>query len=72
MGRYSDVDLNYHQGAAGTAPAADAVRGGDQRIVTAGVNWYPNTFVKFMLDYQDVRIERLSPSAATFATPVGA
>jgi len=72
VGRYSDVDLNYHQGAAGTAPAADAVRGGDQRIVTAGVNWYPNTFVKFMLDYQDVRVERLSPSAATFATPVGA
>ena len=25
-----------------------------------------------MLDYQDVKIERLSPSAATFSTPVGA
>ena len=25
-----------------------------------------------MLDYQHVRIDRLSPSAATFATPAGA
>jgi len=71
-GRYSRVDLNHHQGAAGTAPTADAVRGGEQRIVAAGLNWFPNTFVRFMLDYQDVRIRRLSPSAATFSTPVGA
>ncbi len=71
-GRYSDIDLNYHQGAAGAAQAADGVRGGDQRIVSAGINWYPNTFVKFMLDYQDVKIDRLSPSATTFSTPAGA
>ena len=70
--RYSEADLNYRQGAPGTAPAADAVRGGDQRIITVGLNWYPNTFVRFLLDYQDVRIRRLSPSATTFQTPVGA
>jgi phosphate-selective porin OprO/OprP len=69
--RYSDVDLNYHAGAFGTAPSADAVRGGEQRIVAAGLNWYPNTFVRFLLDFQDVRIDRLSPSAATFQTPTG-
>lgn len=72
VARYSDIDLNYHQGSAGAAQPADGVRGGDQRIVSAGVNWYPNTFVKFMLDYQSVEVDRLSPSAATFATPVGA
>ncbi len=70
--RYSEADLNYRQGAPGTAPAADAVRGGDQRVISAGLNWYPNTFVRFLLDYQDVRIRRLSPSATTFQTPVGA
>ena len=70
--RYSDVDLNYRQGAPGTAPAADAVRGGDQRVIAVGLNWYPNTFVRFLLDYQDVRIQRLSPSATTFQTPTGA
>lgn len=71
-GRYSEIDLNYHAGASGTAPGPDAVRGGDQQIVTAGINWFPNTFYKLMLDYQDVRIRRLSPSATTFQTPVGA
>ena len=70
-GRYSDINLNYQVGALGTAAAADAVRGGDQRIIAGGLNWFPNSFVRFLLDYQDVRIERLSPSAATFSTPTG-
>jgi phosphate-selective porin OprO/OprP len=70
--RWSDMNLNYHAGAAGTAPAADAVRGGEQSIFSAGLNWYPNNLVRFMLDYQHVRIDRLSPSATAYATPTGA
>jgi phosphate-selective porin OprO/OprP len=70
--RWSDMDLNYHAGAYGTAPAADAIRGGDQSIFTAGLNWYPSAVVRFMLDYQHVRIDRLSPSAVAYATPTGA
>ena len=71
-GRFSDINLNYHEGALGTAPAPDAVRGGEQRIWAGGINWYPNSVVRFMLDYQDVQILRLSPSATTFQTPTGA
>ena len=70
--RYSDINLNYHAGSAGSAPAADAVRGGDQRILSAGLNWYLNPIMRIMIDYQHVRISRLSPNAATFLTPVGA
>jgi phosphate-selective porin OprO and OprP len=70
--RYSKADLNYHDGALGTAPSAEAVRGGDQRIWAAGVNWYVNAVTRFMLQYQDVKVDRLSPSATTFQTPVGA
>jgi phosphate-selective porin OprO and OprP len=70
--RYSDIDLNHHAGARGSAPAADAVRGGEQKIWSGGLNWYPNSGVRFMLDYQDVTIHRLSPSATSFATPTGA
>jgi len=70
--RYSDLDLNYHQGVRGTAGPADAVRGGDQSIWTAGVNWYLSPIVRFVVDYQHVKISRLSPNATNFNTPVGA
>lgn len=70
--RYSDLDLNYDQGSQAAATPADGVRGGEQKIWTAGLNWYLNPVVRFMLDFQDVTIERLSPNAVTFLTPVGA
>jgi phosphate-selective porin OprO/OprP len=79
--RYSDMDLNYHAGAGGTAPAADAIRGGEEQNVAVGLNWYPNSVIRFMLDYQNVRITRLSPCgptalsascATTWVTPLGA
>ncbi|MDR3507022.1 MAG: porin [Caulobacteraceae bacterium] len=70
--RYSDLNLNYHAGAAGAAPAADAIRGGDQQIMTAGLNWYLNPLIRFMFDYQHVKIDRLSPSASTYSTTTGA
>ena len=71
-GRYSDINLNYHAGAAGTAATADAIRGGDQLIFSVGANWYPNSVVRFVLELQNVRVNRLSPSAVTFSTPAGA
>ena len=70
--RYSDIDLNYDQGVAGTASPADGVRGGHQKIATAGVNWYLNSISRVMFDYQLVTIDRLSPNATTYQTPVGA
>ena len=59
--RYSDLDLNYHEGAPGTTPAAalGAIRGGEQKIYTLGVNWYLNPSMRLMLDYQHVKIDRL-------------
>ena len=65
--RYSDLDLNYHPltASATTADltAASSIRGGEQKIFTFGVNWYWNPTVRFMLNYQHVKIERLAPSA---------
>ncbi len=72
VARYSDINLNYHAGALGTAPVADAIRGGDQKIWTAGLNWYLNPAMRLMLDYEHVQIDRLSPSASAFSTPAGA
>ena len=70
--RYSEIDLNFHAGAGGTAPTAEAIRGGEEQNLTVGVNWYLNPLVRFMLDYEHVRIDRLSPGATLYQTPVGA
>lgn len=60
--RYSSLDLNFHEGAPGSASVAgDTVRGGDQNITTLGLNWYPNATVRFLLNYQWVDIDRLDP-----------
>jgi len=70
--RYSDADLNFNPGALDTAPLADAIRGGDQKVWSVGLNWYPNQVFHFMLDFDHVDISRLSPNAAIYSTPVGA
>ena len=69
--RYSDMDLNYHQGVAGKAPTPTAIRGGDEQNFTIGLNWYPNQFTKLMLDVSEVQIHRLSP-CSTVATTTAA
>lgn len=70
--RYSVLDLNFHEGAQGTAPiAGNSVRGGEQTISSLGLNWYPNNTVRFLLDYQWVEIDRLDPEdSATIVTAV--
>ena len=69
--RYSELDLNYHAGLAGVAaPSASSVRGGDQKIFTLGLNWYPNANVRFLADYQHVDVTRLSPGGTAFGAGV--
>lgn len=62
--RYSDLDLNYREGSAGSAVPAGGVRGGEQKIWTAGLNWYPNSLLKFMLDYQHIAVDRLGSTSS--------
>ncbi|HEV7384528.1 MAG TPA: porin, partial [Phenylobacterium sp.] len=76
--RYSDSNLNYQPGSPGTFQTGSSIRGGEEKNFTAGVNWYWNSVARVMLDYQNVRIERLSPATTTASastiwfTPVGA
>lgn len=64
--RYSELDLNFRAGDAGVTPVAEAIRGGMQKILTLGLNWYPNTNVRFLADYQRVQVDRLSPGGVAF------
>jgi phosphate-selective porin OprO/OprP len=57
--RYSELNLDHDAGLGGTLAAADAIRGGRQRIVTVGLNWYPGDPFRFLLDYQHVTVSRL-------------
>ena len=59
-GRYSWLDLNDQAGLVGKAPPLGGIRGGQQKITTIGANWYPNPVVRFMLDYQWIRTNRLN------------
>jgi phosphate-selective porin OprO/OprP len=64
VARYSDLDLNFHGGASGVAAGPDAIRGGEQKITTVGVNWYLNPDIRLMLDYQHVDVNRLNAAGA--------
>lgn len=64
--RYSVTDLNFN---AGLLPAAGGVRGGEQKIVTAGLHWYPNTAIKLGFDYYHVEINKLNGTAIAASAP---
>ena len=49
------------------ALAGDTVRGGEQTIITAGLNWYPNATIRFLLNYQWVDIDRPDPGNGVVA-----
>ncbi|HKR90344.1 MAG TPA: porin [Phenylobacterium sp.] len=67
-GRYSVLDLNDHAGAAGRAAPVGGVRGGEQKIATVGINWYPNSVLRFLLDYQWGTVDRLSATGGALNT----
>jgi phosphate-selective porin OprO and OprP len=59
-GRYSDTDLDYHLT---SATAADRVFGGQQKIWTAALNFYPNDILKFGLDWQNITADNVGKLA---------
>lgn len=59
-GRYSVLDLDDNAGSRGVAAPAGGVRGGEQTVTTAALNWYPNAVVRFQLQYQHIDVDRLS------------
>ena len=79
-GRYSDLKLHDRtldpsnvvtawSGANKTFTYYNTVRGGDQRILTAELNWYPINDVKIALQYQYIQLSRLQ-SGSTPSTLV--
>jgi len=71
-GRYSKVDLNDKTGTFGLATPYGGIRGGAQKIWTAGINWYPNSVLRFSLDYQWIDVDRLSGTGTDIGQDVQA
>jgi phosphate-selective porin OprO/OprP len=81
-GRFSELNLNSHvsdtsnviTGWTGATTRTytffNTERGGDQRIATAELNWYPNNFVKFGLSYQYIQVSRLQSPATVTTTGI--
>ncbi len=44
--------------------SANRVRGGEQRIITAGMNWYLNRNLRWMFDHMWVDVDRLNSTGA--------
>jgi phosphate-selective porin OprO/OprP len=51
--RYSRIDLDYMPGA---ATASGGIAGGVQNVWSMGVNWYPTSGLRFMLDYDNIHV----------------
>ncbi|HEY5410001.1 MAG TPA: porin [Caulobacteraceae bacterium] len=62
--RYSVLDLNDDAGLAGVATPLGGIRGGEQKVTSVGINWYPNPVFKFLLDFQNADVDRLSATGA--------
>jgi len=62
--RYSYVNLNNHA-TPGVAPTTTGgVFGGRQTIYTFGVNWYPITNIRFMLNYIYANVNKIPTATA--------
>lgn len=44
------------------------MRGGDQRILTLGLNWYPNTVIRFAVNYELIQNSKLQSGSS--ANPI--
>ena len=64
--RYSAMNLDYLPGAVG------GVAGGKQAVWSVGLNWYPNQTVRFLLDYDNIRVSHGHvPSSDISADAIG-
>lgn len=64
--RYSNLDLNYRSGGPGNPALPGAIRGGEQNIVSLGLNWYLNNVVTVSGTYRNVEVRRLSQGGTAF------
>jgi hypothetical protein len=68
--RYSTINLNdrFTPGVV-PSPRSNAVGGGQQTVDAVGLNWYPNSNVRFLFDYLHGKIDKRFSTAAAAVLP---
>lgn len=61
--RYSVLDLNYREN---DLPALGSIRGGEQEILSVGLNWYLNSGVTVTGSWRSISVDRTSPGGTAF------
>jgi phosphate-selective porin OprO/OprP len=69
--RFSVVDLNDLFTPGTTVASTNGVAGGKQTVYTAGLNWYPNSNMRFMLNVLHGDINKKQAVAAVAGSPLG-
>jgi phosphate-selective porin OprO/OprP len=68
---YIDLTSNFTPGQV-TSASSDAVNGGKQTSFTAGLNWYPNNYMRLELDYIHTDFDKInSGTSGTLGAPIG-
>jgi phosphate-selective porin OprO/OprP len=69
--RYTDTNLNWHTGQFASLTQNAGIAGGEERIVTLGINWYLNRNVRIMLQDNIIQLSKgtVAASAAVGASP---
>lgn len=65
--RYSVLDLNYREN---DLPALGSIRGGEQEILSVGLNWYLNPGMAMQFTWRNVSVDRTSPGGTAFGAGV--
>ena len=65
VGRYSVIDLNDHVTRGRSASSTGGTYGGRQELFGVGVNWYPNNYMRAMLQWNNVNVDRLNAGGTT-------
>ena len=63
--RYSDTNLNWHTSQFSTTTNLAGIAGGEERIVSLGINWYLNRNIRIMLDDNIVNVSKGSVATST-------
>jgi len=66
--RYSNINLNFLPT---LAPASGGIAGGVQDIWSLGLNWYPTSGLRFMLDYNNIHVRHVASANDLSADAIG-